>query len=273
MNHPLATSPELAAESRFQWLTRLGFAGRGLLYIVIALLVIGTGRTEDLTGALEYVGQGVGELLLIALAAGLAAYGLWRLSDLVFGTEHPGTDRKTLGKRGVAGFIGIIYLYLAYKAWRVLAVGSAGSDGGQDQAGRVLDLPGGELVLLGVALVLAVAGGYQLWKAYKCNFMDRLREGAGQKNWIKWMGRLGYASRGIIFVVIAWTVARAAADRTASEAGDLERALDILHGPFLVPIAAGLLLFGLFSLVEARFRRIHRPPVERIEQKVAEQLD
>jgi hypothetical protein len=260
VNGPLEPSPELAAEGKFQWLTRLGFAARGLLYILIALLAIGTGRTEDLTGALEYVGHGPGKILLIGIGVGLATYGLWRVSDAALGTEHPGTDWKTAGKRAVAGGIGVIYLYLAYKSVRVLLAGRAGSMGAEQQADTVLDLPGGALMLHLVALGLAIAGANQLWKAVQCKFMRRLREGAGQQDWIKWMGRLGYAARGVIFLLIAWLIHHAAADRTASEAGNLEKALDSLRGPYLTPIAAGLMLFGLFSLVEARYRRIHRPP-------------
>lgn len=273
MNNPLEPSPELAAEGKFQWLTRLGFAARGLLYVLIGLLAIGTGRTEDLTGALEYVGHGVGKILLIALTAGLGTYSLWRLSDAAFGTEHPGTGWKALGKRAVAGGVGLVYLYLAYKAVRVVLAGRSGTMGTQEQADTVLDLPGGALVLFAVALGLAVAGGNQLWKALRCKFMNRLREGAGQQAWIKWMGRLGYASRGVIFFVVAWLVYNAAVDQVASEAGNLEQALDVLRGPFLVPIAAGLMLFGLFSLVEARYRRIHRPPpADAVAEKVSQEL-
>jgi hypothetical protein len=102
--------------------------------------------------------------------------------------------------------------------------------------------------------------------------MRRLQEGAGAQAWIKWVGRLGYAARGIIFFVVAWLIYRAAADQVASEAGNLEKALDVLRGPLLLPIAGGLMLFGFFSLVEARFRRIHRPPVERAGQQVRETL-
>ena len=269
MDNPLAPSPELAAESKFQWLTRVGFAARGLLYIVIGMLVIGTGRTEDLTGALEYVGRGGGKLLMIALAAGLAVYGLWRLSDLILGTEHPGSGREALVKRAAAGVIGCVYLYLAYKATRVLTAGRAGPEGTRQQADTVLDLPGGELVLFAVAALLAIAGANQLWKAWQCKFMDRLREGAGDQPWIKWAGRIGYSARGIIFLVVALLVGRAAASSRADEAGNLEQALDVLRGPFLVPIAAGLILFGLFSLIEGRYRRIHRPPVEQAAARVA----
>ena len=272
MNDPLEASPELAAEGKFQWLTRLGFAGRGLLYILIAVLAIGTGRTEDLTGAIEYAGHGLGKILLLGIAAGLATYGLWRLSDAAFGTEHGGRGWEALGKRVVAGGIGLIYLYLSYKAVRVVLAGRAGTMGTAEQADTVLDLPGGDLVLSGVAVGLVIAGMNQLWKAIRCRFMRRLREGAGEKEWIKWMGRLGYAARGIIFLVVAWTVYRAATDHRATEAGNLESALDILRGPFLAPIAAGLMLFGLFSLVEARYRRIHRPPVEKVERQMREKV-
>ena len=119
-NSAPSSAPDLAGEGKFLGLTRLGFFARGLLYIVIALLVIGTGRTEDLTGALEYLGRGFGQLLLIVLAAGLATYGLWRLADAAFGMENPGPDGKALRKRAAAGGIGVIYLYLAYKATRIL---------------------------------------------------------------------------------------------------------------------------------------------------------
>jgi hypothetical protein len=272
LNNPLEPSPELAAEGKFQWLTRVGFAARGLLYILIGLLVIVTGRTEDLTGALEYVGHGAGKLLLLAIAAGLATYGLWRLSDAAIGTEHPGTEWKALGKRSVAGGIGLIYLYLAYKAVRVILSEHAGGMGTEQQADQVLDLPGGDWVLSAVALGLAIAGANQLWKTLRCKFMNRLREGTAHVGWIKWMGRIGYAARGIIFLTVAWLIYRASADRVASEAGNLEKALDVLRGPYLVPIAAGLMLFGLFSLVEARYRRIHRPPVEQAAEKVKKNL-
>ena len=51
-----ALPDDLARESKFLLLTRLGFVARGLLYILIAALVLTTGRTEDVTGAMEVVG-------------------------------------------------------------------------------------------------------------------------------------------------------------------------------------------------------------------------
>ncbi len=264
----MSTVPDdLAGESRFQHWTRVGFFARGLLYIVIALLVLGTGRTEDLTGALEYLNRGVGRLLLMVLAAGLATYGLWRLADAAFGMENPGPDGKALRKRGAAGVIGIIYLYLAYKAARILLDGDAGESSTQQQADTVLDLPGGQWVLAFAALVLAVAGAYQLYKAYNCAFLRRL-DVAAQAPAVKWLGRIGYASRGVIFLAVALLIARAAIDEQSTEAGGMEQALDLLSGPLLYAVAAGLMLFGAFSIVEARYRRIHEPPVDEVKREI-----
>jgi hypothetical protein len=136
-----ALPDDLAGESRFQLLTRLGFAGRGLLYIVIGLLVIFAGRTEDLTGALEYLGHGVGKLLLVVLVVGMAVYGLWRLTDAAFGIESGRHHWKAWRKRIAAGTSGIIYSFLAYKAVRILLSQRVSGNDAQQRAADAFDLP------------------------------------------------------------------------------------------------------------------------------------
>ena len=97
------------AAARLTMLTRLGFAARGLLYLVIAILVMTTGREEDPAGALTYLGQGGGQILLLLMTLGLLAYGLWRLSDAAFDTERHGTGRSAVAaqlvQRGAVWFI------------------------------------------------------------------------------------------------------------------------------------------------------------------------
>lgn len=255
----LSRAQEIAGESRFLQLCRVGFIGRGVLYILIGLFVLGTGRTEDLTGALEYLGRGSGRVLLMGVCAGMAAYGLWRLADAAFGMEHPGRGNKAFGKRAAAGLIGLIYLYLAYKALRILIAGETGTMSAQQQADTVLDLPGGGLMLGLAALVLIVAGLNQLRKAVTCSFLNRL-DGPVREPLIKWLGRIGYSARGIIFLLVGLLIGQAALDHQSSEAGGMEQALDLLSGPVLYAVAAGLILFGLFSIIEGLFRRIHSLP-------------
>lgn len=262
----------LAYESKFQWLTRIGFLARGLLYILIGVLAIGTGRTEDLTGALEYVGAGAGRIVLAVIAAGLATYALWRLSDAAFGTEHGSGDWKAVRKRAAAAGIGLIYLYMAYKAARVLLDGGSGASDAQQQADTVLDLPGGWIALGMVALFILGAGVFQLIKAAKCSFLRNLDADAISEP-VRWLGRIGYAARGIIFLCVGWLIGRAALDGRSNEAGGMEQALDLLSGPQLFAVAGGLMLFGAFSMVEARYRRIHRPPpAEAVAAKVRDTM-
>lgn len=261
---------QLAFESKFQLFTRLGFVARGLLYIVIGVLVLGTGRTEDLTGALEYLGRGIGRVLLIVMAAGMATYGLWRMADAAFGIENAGREWKAKRKRAAAGGIGAIYLYLSYKAVRVLIAGRAGTMTPEDQADTVLDLPGGSVVLAFASLVLAVAGANQIRKAGKCSFLRRLDE-AARAPLVKWLGRIGYAARGVIFLAVAFLIGSAAANEQSTEAGGMEQALDLLSGPLLYAVAGGLMLFGAFSMIEARYRRIHDAPDE-VKQQVKDAI-
>lgn len=262
---------ELAGESRFVQLCRIGFVGRGLLYVLIGVLVLGTGRTEDLTGALEYLGRGSGRLLLMGICAGMAGYGLWRLADAAFGMENPGRSNEMLWKRAAAGFIGLIYLYLASKAARIVIAGASGSLSAQQQADTVLDLPGGSLMLGFAALVLFGAGLNQLRLALTCSFLRRLDHRA-QTPPVKWLGRIGYAARGLVFLMVGLLIGRAAVDGQSNEAGGMEQALDLLSGPVLYAVAAGLILFGIFSIIEGVFRRIHEPQVDDIKQQVREKV-
>lgn len=262
-------SQDLARESKFQWLARFGFLTRGLLYIVIATLVIGSGRTEDLTGVMEYLSRDFGRWLMIFMIAGLTGYGAWRVCDAVFGMDSGRHHPKAWRRRIAAGISGLIYLYLAYKALRLLLSGRAPPGDVQQNAAAALHLPAGELALLIAAAVLVGAGFVQLCKAATCSFLRHL-DARAQRPLASWLGRLGYAARGVIFLTVGWLLVRAGLDHSAAEAGGLEQALDTLRGPLQFPVAAGLALFGCYSLVEARFRSIHKPPTEHIKRKVEE---
>ena len=269
---PIDRAQELAHENRFLTLCRIGFFGRGILYILIAWLVLQTGRTEDLTGALEYLNHGVGRILLMIISAGLAAYGLWRLADAAFGIDSFGNDGKAQRKRIAAGFIGLIYLFLSYKAVSILLSGRSEATTTQEHARTVLGLPGGNIVLGIAAIILVGAGLNQFRIAFTCSFLNPLDQRARAEA-VRWLGRVGYAARGVIFVTVGYLIGRAALDGRSQEAGGMEQALDLFSGTSLYAVALGLLLFGVFSVVEALFRIIRPPPApSEIKREVAEKL-
>jgi hypothetical protein len=248
--------------ARLTILTRVGFAARGLLYIVIALLVISTGRTEDPSGALRYLGQGGGKVLLIVMAIGLLAYSLWRLADAVFDIERHGGDRKGMLKRVGAAVSGLVHLLLAWQAIRLIRGVAAASDGTREGAQTALQLPGGGTLVVVAGLVLLAVGGIQIVKAVKATFLQRLEPHIARQPWARWSGRAGYAARGLVFLISGYFLVRAGLQEQASEAGGTAQALSWLSSPMDMIVALGLFAFGLFSLIEARFRVLHDVPVD-----------
>lgn len=254
---------------KFELLTRLGFAARGLVYVIVGLLVIRTGRAEDAAGVFEDLASSTGRWLMVAISAGFAGYGLWRIADALFAIECRGDDHEGI-KRVAAGISGAIHLYLAKQASE-LVLGGRQLEEVQDQASNVLQLPGGQLLLGLVAAGLGAAGLFQLVTAARCSFLADLDHSV-RDTWVKWLGRLGYAARGIVFLLAGYFVAGAALEDRASRAAGIEQVLEWLTSPMDVIVAGGLLMFGLYALVEARYRRIHAPDPEQIADQASARL-
>lgn len=254
--------------------TRIGFAARGLLYIIIAWLIFRTGRSEDLEGALQYLAAGGSEWLMVAVIAGFVAYGIWRVADAIFNVEnHPDDSKGKRERLGAAGS-GIVYLLLALQAFRLIRGSGAGDSGDatRENAQTALSLPGGELLLIAAGITLVLVGGYQLVKAAKASFLDHLEPAIAAQPWAKWTGRFGYAARGLIFIISGGFLFQAGLEAEAGEAGGIESALAWLDSPWDLLAAIGLFAFGLYSLVEARFRVLHHVPVEQLARDAASRI-
>ncbi|MEG3086436.1 DUF1206 domain-containing protein [Sphingomonas sp. PB4P5] len=245
------------ASARLTTLTRIGFATRGILYLVIAFLVIRAGRAEDPSGALQYVGDGAGRILLSVMAVGLGAYGVWRLCDAAFDIERHGADRKGVMERVGAAISGIVHLLLTWQAVRLIRGLGSGGNGAREGTQVALDLPGGTLLVMVGAVILFGVGILQLVKAAKGSFLDYLEPHIASQPWARWSGRAGYAARGVVFVICSYLLFKAGMNDQASQAGGMAQALSWLTSPADIVIAIGLIGFGVFSLIEARFRIIH----------------
>jgi hypothetical protein len=254
-------------------LTRLGFAARGLLYLVIGFVVIRTGRAEDPSGALETLADGSGSVLLYLIIAGFLAYGLWRMSDAAFNIERHEQGSTGLRERVGAAASGIVHLFLAWQAVKLLQ-GSGGSGGGGTQEGAqtALQLPGGQLAVALAGLVLLGVGAVQLVKAYKASFLKHLEPGVASQPWARYTGQGGYAARGLVFLISGGFLFAAGIQEQASEAGGMAEVLTWLTSPWDTLVAVGLILFGLYSLIEARFRVLHDVPVDGVAAKARSKL-
>lgn len=260
------------ANARLTTLTRIGFAARGLLYIVIALLVITTGRAEDPSGALQYLGQGGGRVLLIIMAAGLMAYSLWRLSDAAFDIEHHGSDMKGSAKRAGAAASGLVHLLLAWQSVKLIQGVSSSGGGAREASDVALQVPGGSWLLVVAGIVLLGVGVAQFVKAFKATFLRHLDPQIARQPWAKWSGRAGYTARGLVFLISSYFFVQAGLQEESSRAGGMAQALSWLSSPLDVLVAIGLFAFGLFSLIEARFRVLRDAPVDGLMQQAKSRL-
>jgi hypothetical protein len=245
----------------FESLARIGFAARGVMYLVIGFLALWAGRTEDGAGALEQLNGGLGRVLLAVMALGFFGYGVWRLSEAAIDTEGHGDKPAGLAVRLGGAVSGLVHLgLLVLAANMVLGGHDDGGDSARQGAAATLDLPGGEIVLLLAGAGLLVTGAVQMVKAVKASFLRHL-DGRAGRWWIKALGRAGFAARGIVFLLVGWFVLHASLESDAGEAGGIGAALEAMSTSIRVVVAAGLILFGLFSFVEARHRRINDPRV------------
>jgi hypothetical protein len=253
-------------------LARFGLAARGVVYAVVGLLAVqtaffGRGTTTDTRGAIQKIAEQSRPLLAL-VAVGFVGYALWRFAQAFLDPEHKGQDVKGLAKRGAMLGSGIIYSGLAWAAFRILTghgAGGSGLGGGNEKiTASVLDKPFGRW-LVALAGLAVIAGGFQqLYRAWKRKFEEKLDLGqmdATERRLALRTGQLGLAARGVVFFLTGSFLVRAAWKYDASQAHGLRGALDTLaaqpHGAWLLgAVALGLVAYGAYSFLEARYRKI-----------------
>jgi hypothetical protein len=250
-------------------LARIGYAAKALLYITVGYLAAQAalgpgGGVTDTEGALHVVNRGsLGWILLLVVAAGLLGYALWRLVEAIVDPERRGTGLKALAIR--LGFVlrGLFHGALGITAAR-LALRQRSGSGTQvrEWTERALALPAGEaLVLLG-GIWIAGYGLYQFYRAVTPKMQRHLRLSElpnPLRRWVVGVSRFGIAARGVVLCLVGFFVVRAAAGHDAQQAGGLRESLQTLadmgRWPFLV-IAFGLIAYGIYELLNARYRTI-----------------
>jgi Domain of Unknown Function (DUF1206) len=275
MGMPPVRTPEILNGARqasrspvAHFLARAGLTARGVIYILVGwvavLVALGrSSREADQSGALEsLVGKPYGLISLWLLGIGFAAYALWRLSEAAFGVtgERPGAGPrlKSLARA-------VIYAGLAYLTFTVIA-GKARS-----QAGRQVDItatamqhPAGRVLVGIVGLIVVVCGIVLIVEGVRKKFMKNLqtaRMSARVRRVVKWLGMIGTTARGVVFALVGVLVIVAAVTHKAAESGGIDKALRTLRdqpfGEVLMLLAAlGLLVFGVYGLCEARWRKV-----------------
>ena len=126
----------------------------------------------------------------------------------------------------------------------------------QHTAGRVLVGVVG-LAIVACAVALVVEGARKKFMKY----LDTARMSPRTRRFVEVLGMTGTIARGLVFALVGVLVIDAAVTHKAAESGGIDKALLTLRdqpfGEFLVLLAAaGLIIFGVYGLCEARWRKV-----------------
>jgi hypothetical protein len=253
----------------FEWLSRAGFVARAAIYAIIGVLALQLaigegGKLTDQQGALKTVAnQTFGSVLLALLAVGLGGYAMWRLFRAALGRGPEGSD---------SGFerLSALASGLAYGALCVLAIailigsGSSSSTDPKSSTAGILGWPGGPWIVGAIGLVMIGVALYQGYRGVTQKFLKDSKTEEMSPRVRKWIGRLGtvgHLARMVVFGLVGVFLIKAAVEYDPNTAVGLDGALAKLaqqsYGSVLLGIvAAGLIAFALYSLSDARYRRI-----------------
>ncbi|GAB2933651.1 DUF1206 domain-containing protein [Streptomyces heilongjiangensis] len=252
---------------------RAGLTARGVIYLLVGALALQIafgegGRQADRQGALEEISEKpLGSFLLWALGIGVAGMALWRLSEAVFGAAGPDGRKWTKRLASAARFV--FYTFVAYSVL-TFAAGAGGGGGGssdeqsKDVTARALELPAGQWLVGAAGVGVSVAGVWIAVRAVMRSYHKHLRLGGMSRRTrraVDVTGVGGGLARGLVFAAAGVFAVRAAIDYEPDKAKGLDDTLrsfaDTPVGPALLAcVAAGLVLFGLFSFAMARWRKV-----------------
>ena len=245
-------------------LARTGLVAKGVSFAIVGILAIKLalgdgGRATSREGALQSLAQqSFGKFLLIALAVGFAAYALWRFIQ-AFAEGKWGKGVGYVGR-------GLIYAGLTFSTIKILV--GAGTSGSQNHrahktAATILSWPAGTWIVGVIGAAIIGAGLWNLYRGLSRNFEDKWRGGmsSAARKWGGRAGVLGHVARAVVFALIGIFVVKAALDYNPKDAIGIDGALQKLahagYGPYLLGVtAAGLMCYGLYCFVDARYRDV-----------------
>lgn len=254
---------------------RLGYAARGFVYLSVGVLSALAALDLEAAargsrGSMAVVAQApLGSVWLTLVAIGLLCFAGWRGLQAVLDADRQGRRPKALAQRAAQGLSGLIYGALAISLFELLDeladVREADeAAGARRTASELLGMPFGDWLLIAAGLFVIGAGVGNVLHALERRFHSDLDCSQLLRSVAKPIGRAGYLARGAAFAATGFYLTRAGLDVRSSEAKDMGGALQALEAQpggsmLLLLIAAGLVAFGLFGLVEARYRVVRAP--------------
>jgi len=262
----VAEQAQQANES--EWLDhaiRAGLVAYGVVHLMVAWLAVqlALGEKEESasnSGALHALAeQPMGGVLVWLVAIGMLLLVVWRLLEAALGFRDESDDAKRWRKRATSLGKALIYGALAWSAFKI-ALGEGSSGGTDSTTAKLMDLPGGQLIVGAIGLAILGYGGLLVYRGWTEKFTEHLdAQGQSGKDGSAYIlfGKIGYIAKGIAIGIVGGLFLYAAVTHEAKKSGGLDQALQtVLEQPFgqvmLLAIAVGLGCYGLFCFARAR---------------------
>ena len=258
MRNQSSTAREVRQSRWYGIAITVGLIAYGVVHLLIGWIALQlawgkSSQEASQQGALqELAGKPFGGVLLWIVAIGLFALVVWRGLELAYG--HLELEKK-ISAAGRA----VVYLVLGISAVKV-ASGSGGSSTGQQRtmSARVMAHGPGRVLIVVVGLAIIAIGIRQLHKAITKKFTEDLTGGVSDTTIL--LGRIGYAAKGVAFVIVGALFGWAAIAYDPQKAGGLDTALHTVKDqPFgsvlLTLLALGFAAFGGYAFIWSRNAR------------------
>lgn len=256
--HPEKVAEQAAQPVRLA--ARIGLVAYGLVNLVLAGLIaqvaLGQKERADKKGALQEIAEtGVGLVLLWVVVAGLAALVVVRLLDAVHAVrEHLGAGRAALAL-GEAVVFGVLARSAA-----TIAQAEGGDSFSKSVVAELFGLPGGPFLVGLVGVALVAAGAYAAAHGVRRAFLREMAPPARLRRLVTVLGVVGWTTLGVAAATAGVLLVGAAIRFDPAAPVGLDAGIRTLaqqpFGPaLLLVLAAGLAVFAVFCLFDARYRR------------------
>ncbi|WP_052010169.1 MULTISPECIES: DUF1206 domain-containing protein [unclassified Alteromonas] len=252
-------------------IARIGYSAKCIVYCVLGILTLLVAftatRAEEVTKKSvfqEILYTPFGSVSLTAVTVGFACYVAWRLAQ---GVTNPGnldmTKPKDVLMRLFYFFSAIAYGSATYVSIKVLMSLQDDSKQQQQQVGEsILQTTWGAILVGAISLAVILFSLIQFKHVVKTDFMDKFVSSmpALQSKIVVLCGRLGFACRGVVYLMVGVFFMNASIAQKSEKAGGLPEAVSTLlvqpFGPWMVSaLGIGLMGFGIFCGFEGRYRK------------------
>ncbi len=246
---------------------RLGLVAYGVVNLMVGWLALQLalgnhdGKASSSGALRELAQQSFGSVLIWTIAVGMFLLVLWRGVEALAGhRDSDGGER--LRKRLTSAGKGVIYAAVGVSAVQIAthSGGSKGKSGSDTMTAKLMDLPGGQAIVVIVGLAIIGYGASQVWHAYTEKFRKHLdsegNSGQASRAYVVF-GKVGYTAKGVAVGLVGSLFVYAGLTHSAKKSGGLDVALaKVLQAPLgpvlLGAIAIGIGCYGLFCFARAR---------------------